>query len=200
MLIRTGRRALLLVALAAVAAACSAGAPDRPARTARTVDSTVPREEALRRFQQGLDPVAALDGPASRDSLVAMFVAAVAARDTTVVRSLMLDRSGFAYLFYPTTPQGLPPYDLSPQLMWDMLTRQSDRGISDAFRRLGGQELTLAGYDCGPEPAEEGDNLVWGPCMMSIVLGTDTLAGRLTGPILERDGRYRFVSYTNDLD
>ena len=56
------------------------------------------------------------------------------------------------------------------------------------------------GYDCGSEPAIEADNRVWGPCTITVERGSDTLVTRLTGPILERGGRYKFISFTNDLD
>jgi hypothetical protein len=117
-----------------------------------------------------------------------------------VLNELVLDRGEFAWVFYPSTPQGRPPYDLSPQLMWDMLVRQSDRGLTDALTRLGGRELGLVDYDCGSEPAIEADNRVWGPCKITIASGSDTIGTRLTGPILERSGRYKFISFTNDLD
>jgi hypothetical protein len=186
-----------------VALAC-AGEPapetTRQGGTAVVADSSIPRAEALARFRAGLAPATDLAGPGSADSLVAAFVSAVSARDTAVLNQLVLDRAEFAWVFYPSTPQGLPPYDLSPQLMWDMLVRQSDRGLTDALTRLGGRELGLVDYDCGSEPAIEADNRVWGPCTITLTTGSDTLGTRLTGPILEHGGRYKFISFTNDLD
>ena len=196
-------RGFLLVAMVLTAAGCgseTAAAPARGLETAAAADSSLPREEALHRFRRALDPVSGLAGPNSRDSLFAEFVRAVSAHDTASLNRMVIDEREFAYLFYPTTPQGLPPYDLSPQLMWDLLTRQSDRGLADALRRLGGRDLRLTGHDCGAEPAPEGENLIWGPCTVRVVVDGDTVAGRLTGPVLERAGRYKFVSYTNDLD
>ena len=175
------------------------GAPPAPAGA--VADSAIPRDEALRRFREGLAPVDTLAGAASRDSLVAAFVAAVATHDSAALRRLVLDRREFAYVFYPTTPQGLPPYDLSPQMMWDLLTRQSERGLADLLRRVGGKAPALAGYECEPEPAREGKNLIWTGCRITLTVPpADTLAARLTGPIIERAGRYKFVSYTTELD
>lgn len=186
-----------------VALAC-AGEPasetTRQGGTTAVADSAIPREESLRRFRDGLAPVVSLSGPTSADSLVASFVTALAASDTAGLNELILDRREFAWVFYPGTPQGRPPYDLSPQLMWDMLVRQSDRGLTDALTRLGGRELGLVDYDCGTEPAIESDNRVWGPCTITLTSGSDTVGTRLTGPILERAGRYKFISFTNDLD
>ena len=36
---------------------------------------------------------------------------------------------------------------------------------------------------------------------MTVTMGQrDTMRARLTGPVVERDGQFKFVSYTNDLD
>jgi hypothetical protein len=82
-----------------------------------------------------------------------------------------------------------------------MLSRQSNAGMEYVFRRWNDRELQLESYDCGTEPVAEGNNLIHGPCVMRIIVaGSETVAARLTGPILERAGRFKFVSYTNDLD
>jgi hypothetical protein len=165
-------------------------------------DVTRPRAEQLDPFRAGLLEATALTGgTASRDELVRQWVAAVATADTTTVRQLLLSRAEFAWLFYPTTAQALPPYDLPPGLLWDMLSRQSNAGMEYVFRRWNDRELQLESYDCGTEPVAEGNNLIHGPCVMRIIVaGSETVAARLTGPILERAGRFKFVSYTNDLD
>ena len=71
--------ALFWAALLAGIAAC--GGPDARAElpaAGRVVDSILPREEALRRFREGLPPVDSLSGGAeSRDALVAEFVRAL---------------------------------------------------------------------------------------------------------------------------
>ena len=85
--------------------------------------------------------------------------------------------------------------------MWNMLTRQSAGGMSYVFRRWSGKAVELEGYDCGAAPAAEGENLIHGPCVVRVTVdGRDTVAARLTGPIIERAGAFKFVSYTNDLD
>lgn len=180
-----------------------AGCQPEPETTADVAsDIARPRDEQLARFRTGLTEAAGLTGgTTSRDELVERWVAAVAATDTTAIRRLLLDRAEFAWLFYPTTAQALPPYDLPPGLLWDMLSRQSNAGMEYVFRRWSGKELVLEGYDCGTGPVAEGDNLIHGPCVMRIVVdGRDTVAARLTGPIIERAGTFKFVSYTNDLD
>lgn len=172
------------------------------ARTDPGTDAKLTHEQELAEFRTGVPELAAFDNAApTRDALVAQWLAAVAAADTATVRRMLLSRAEFAWLFYPTTAQGLPPYELPPGLLWDMLTRQSDAGMRYVFRRWSEKDLQLAGYDCGTAPVAEGDNLIHGPCVIHMIVDErDTIAARLTGPIIERAGEFKFVSYTNDLD
>jgi hypothetical protein len=165
------------------------------------VDSVVPRAEALRRFQQDLPTLDSLHGGArSRDSLVHRFVRALEQQDTTALRGLLLNKAEFAYLYYPTSAQGLPPYDLSPGLMWFLLEGQSEKGIRHAVEQLGGRPLRFSGYRCAGAPATEGENQLWGPCeVVRVQAQGDTVTDRLFGPIIERGGRWKFVSYANKL-
>ncbi len=79
------------------------------------VDSILPREEALRRFREGLRAPANLTPAAStRKELIAAFLHAVEVRDTAALRSLTLTREEFAYFYYPSTPTSMPPYGLGP--------------------------------------------------------------------------------------
>jgi hypothetical protein len=165
------------------------------------IDSLVPRVEALRRFRESMPPVDSLaGGAAGRDALVRAYIRALERRDTVVLRRLLLTRSEFGYLYYPTNPQGLPPYDLSPDLMWFMLSTTSDKGLTRALAELGGQRLGYTGYLCDSVPSRQGVNTVWGPCTVQLhPKGRDATSERLFGLIVERDGRYKFVSYANKM-
>lgn len=166
------------------------------------MDSILPREEALRRFRVGLPPVDSLRGGAeSRADLVAAFMGALAAADTTALDRLALSRSEFGYLYYPTAAEGLPPYDLEPGLMWFMLFERSNRGIRLALRQYGGTKLSLVDYDCGTGPRQEGENTIHGPCLVRWRgPAGDTVSARLFSQIVERGGRFKFLSYANKLD
>jgi hypothetical protein len=189
----------LLVGLAAC------GGPDvraEPPEAGRVVDSILPREEALRRFREKLSPVETLTGGReSRDSLVAAFVRALASADTAAIAGLAVSRSEFAYLYYPTAAMGRPPYDLEPGLLWFMLTTHSDQGLARALQLYGGKPMSLIDYDCGTGRQREGDNTVYGPCVVRWRNGSgDTLSVRLFNQMLERGGRFKFLSYGNRLD
>jgi len=189
--------ALLLGALAPTAC-------DRASRAAPAVgvvDSVVPRDVALRRFRTGLDSVdTLLGGATSRDALVRAFVTALERSDTAALRALTMTRAEYAWIYYPTNPQGLPPYDLSPDLMWFMLAENSQKGLAHALEERGGRPLGYLGHSCDPRPSREGANTVWGPCPVRRVQAPgDTTVERLFGLIVERGGRYKFVGFANRL-
>ena len=182
-----------------------AAAPSVSARPASMppsrVDSAVPRDVALRRFQLASNPVTRLSGGASsRDDLVRRFLRALETRDTAGLRRLVLSRGEFGYLYYPASAQGLPPYDLSPDLMWFMLVERSNRGVTALMAERAGRPLATAGYRCLGDSTVEDGNRLWGPCLVRRIQAPgDTVEERLFGPIIERDGRYKFVSYSTRL-
>jgi hypothetical protein len=173
----------------------------KPPHPPTRVDSAVPREVALARFQQASQRATAFEGGApSRDALVRAFLRAVETKDTSTLRRLVISRGEFAYLLYPTSAQGLPPYSLSPDLYWFMTVEQSNRGVHHLVNELGGKHLPYAGYRCQGDSTVEGENTLWGPCLIhTIQRGGDTLSQRLFGPIVARGGRYKFLSYSNKL-
>lgn len=187
------------LALAGGLAAC--GADARARDTGSVVDSIVPREVALVQFRAGLPEVKRLAGGApSRQALVREFVTALAAGDTAALRALTLSRAEFAWLYYPTTPQGLPPYDLAPGLMWTMLELHGERGLRHALAEYGGRATRFAGHTCDQRTSYEGANTVSGPCVVRFVVAGNTVAQRLFGLIVSRDSRFKFVSLANKLD
>ncbi len=197
---------LLLLPLAACGESprTAAGAPAAPqapvVQPAAYVDSARTIAEDLRRFREGLEPVAALrGGAATRDALVRGFVAAVEAQDTATAIRMVMDRREFAYLYYPHTPLVAPPQEMSPQLAWFLMLRSSEKGITRVFRRLGGRPLGYRGHACDPQPAVQGPNRVWSRCTVRHVAEEgDTASLALFGGILERGGRFKFVSYANE--
>ncbi|MBV9772421.1 MAG: hypothetical protein JO040_00630 [Gemmatimonadetes bacterium] len=178
------------------AAAASRPTTSQPA----VVDSALPVQELLRRFRADLPTTPTeLAGVASRDSLVARYVGALQANDTSALEPLVLDRAEFAYLYYPTTPQSKPPYELPPALMWFQLQSSNRKGVFRAFRELGGKPLHYAGYRCDEKPEVQGENRIWNGCLVRIrPEGQGKVEeARLFGGIIERAGRFKFVSYAN---
>ena len=199
-------RGLAAIALAALAVALVARNPvsvsEAKLPPAGVVDSAVPREEALRRFRLEIPPVDSLTGgAASMDALVREFAGALETRDTATFRRLVLDLREFAWLYYDTNPQSLPPYDLSPSLFWFLLERGSRGGVIHLLEERGGQPLGYVRTRCEGRPSREGRNTVYGPCLIERRDARGAkLSERLFGQIVERGGRWKFVSFANKLD
>lgn len=176
--------------------------PGEPSRPPAVVDSAVPRDVALAAFRAELTPTDSLaHGARTPDALVRDFVRAVETRDTAALGRMLLTRGEFAWVYYPTTPQGLPPYNLSPALLWFLLEGRSVRGLSRLLADRGGQPLGFLSVSCDTIPSREGENTVVGPCgVLRRTVRGDTLRERLFGPIIGRRGKWKFVSYANKLD
>lgn len=167
----------------------------------RQIDSAIPIDEALRRFRQGLPkPEALRGGLVSREKLVRGFVLALELQDTAALRRMVLRADEFAWFYYPSSPLSRPPYELAPALMWFQLQGESEKGASRLFTERAGHPLGYIGHTCAPRRVE-GWNRVHASCeLRRITVAGDTVAERLFGLIVERDGWYKFVSYANRLD
>jgi hypothetical protein len=189
------RRLFAAASILVVLAACSRG----EARPAGTVDSVIPWDTALARFREGLAEPAGLHGGAtSLDALVDSLAARLERADTAGLTALALTRAEFAYLYYPTVPEARPPYDLAPGLFWFTLEGNSSRGLMTLLGELGGRPLGAARVRCEGDARHFGENAVWPLCLVQRVrASSDTVEERLFGPIVERDGIFKFVSYAN---
>lgn len=193
---------ILLCIYAVLLAGCGRSeARASSASAGRVVDSLVPREVALARFRDSLAVTDSLTGgAATRDDLVRAYLKALEQSDTAAFDRLVLTKAEFAYLYYPTAPQALPPYNLQPDLMWFMLFERSNQGVLRALRRYGGQRMELVDAECGTAGSREGENTVFGPCTVRWHDAKGGVSGaRLFSQIVERRGRYKFLSYANKL-
>lgn len=202
-------RLLALVLAAAVVAACDRAASDEqpradraaPAPTVGVVDSALPIDTLLARFRATTPdtPTTLVGGAGSPRDLAATFLRAIAAQDTATVRRLVLSRAEFAWLYYPHTRFTRPPYELGPELLWLQVGAASEKGIVRVLRRYGGAPLRLDALACA-DTAAEGPNTILGGCRVTFSLpdsGARSL--RLFGSVIARDGRFKFVSYANEL-
>lgn len=170
-------------------------------QTAAVVDRVVPREVALAAFRECCARVDSLSGgERSRDALVRGFVRALETDDTAAFRRMLLTRSEFAWLYYDTNPQSLPPYNLSPSLMWFLLEGNGAKGLGRLLDEYGGKSLGYLGYTCDEQASAQGENTITGPCSVRRVEPDgDTVEARLFGLLLERGGRWKFTNYSNKL-
>jgi hypothetical protein len=169
---------------------------------AQVVDSVLPIEEELRRFRADIPgaPTEFTGGTTSRRALVESFVRAVERADTAALAEMVQSRAEFAHLTYPSSPYTRPPYRQSPQVTWMLLQNAGVTGLRRVVDRLAGRPVGYLDYECDAEPLVEGENRLWRNCRVRRVRApADTVTGRLFGVILERNGRYKFASYANDL-
>ncbi len=202
--VRLPRRPFLLALAAALACTPRGERPAAPPAggTAAVSDSAIPREVALRRFQAAVPRVDTLASPwRSRDALVEAFIAALRRQDTAALSAMTLTASEFGWLYYPTTPQGFPPYSLNADLMWFLIENRGARGLALLLQERGGRDLGYVGVECEGTPSREGGNVLWGPCLVRRTIERgQTGTERLFGLIIEREGRYKFVSFANRFD
>jgi len=163
------------------------------------VDSILPMEVQLARFRHGLPVVTALDnGARSADDLVRQFLTAVGKADTAALAGLTLSRAEYAWLYFPTSVYATAPYELPPDIAWTLSTAVNEKGVSRVVHRLGGAAIRFHGYRCGQE-AREGANRFWRQCTLEYEHPEEgRVSRRLFGTIMERDRRYKFLSYAND--
>ena len=166
-----------------------------------TIDSVFPMPEMVKRFRSGLPRLSSLQGgDASRQALVTHFVSALAASDRITLGQLVLSRAEFAWLYYPNSRDATMPNGLPPQRRWDQVTLNSEKGIGRALTRLGGKPITLESLDCPNPPVTTGAQKLHDGCTVKLTLADGTtFSGPLFGSIIEYAGRFKFVSYTNDM-
>lgn len=166
---------------------------------AGVVDSILPLEEELRRFQAGLArPRGLSGGAASREALVRRFVEHLARRDTSGLAALLLTRAEFAHLVYPGSSYTRPPYRTPPDIVWMQLVAGSSKGLSRLLRE-DVQVRSYVGHRCADEAMDDGEARLWRQCRVRVAMaGGDTVEARLFGVIVEHDGQYKFASYDGD--
>jgi hypothetical protein len=112
---------------------------------------------------------------------------------------MVMTRAEFAYLYFPTSPHARPPAQQPPALAWFIHTQNSEKGVGRVLDRFGGRRVGLRGYTCASAPRVEAENRIWDDCQLHIGTGGDTATVRLFGGVIERDGRFKMLSYSNDL-
>lgn len=210
--VRAGSRArpvsgigIALLVLGLAPAACDPADGSAPAAADHRpvhIDSIHPVEEELRRFRATLPaiPDRPTGGAGSLEDLVEAWAAAVNRADANALAALAVDRAEFATFYYPHTRYTREPYELSPALVWFQLTNRSSRGLTRLLRTFQDAPIAVHGVRCAGAPKPMGAGLLHGPCQVTVADAAGGLVDvRLFGPVLERDGRFKFLSYENEL-
>ncbi len=163
------------------------------------VDSILPMEEQLHRFRAGLPETRELSsGAQSRDALVQSFMRSLESSDTAALVLLAISRAEFAYLVYPESPLSAPPYAQAPDLVWMRHVAASSMGLKRVLDRVPGTRLWLRSSMCSEPPITEGANHIWRDCMVRFApQGGVMRTMPLFSSIIERQGRFKILSYSN---
>ena len=112
---------------------------------------------------------------------------------------MLLSPREFADLVYPASPYTHSPYTQSPALVWNQIANPSESGSTRLLRRFGGNPSLYHGYTCQPKPDRQGHNLIWTGCLVRLTDASgEVREHKLFGSIIERAGRFKFVSYVNE--
>lgn len=193
---------ILALAVAAFGGGCDAGASRQAEAPAGVIDSALPIPVLLARFRATTtDTPTVLGGGAERpETLVRALLAAVSARDTASLRTLVMSRAEFAWLYYPHTKYVARPYELGPELVWLQHVAGSETGAVRLLERYGGTPLRLEALLCPDSVISEGPNRITPGCRVRFTAADSTPRTlQLFAGLLARDGRYKFLSYANDL-
>jgi hypothetical protein len=173
------------------------------AQPAYVVDSALAPGEELRRFRDaigGVPATAFTGGSDSREALARRLVRSVERRDTADLSTMALSAREFADLVYPTSRLAQRPYRQGPGLMWAQIMRPSIVGFGRLMRERGGTRYAYQGVLCRATPTVEGSNRVWTGCALWLVgPSRDTVTEAWFDSIIERDGRFKIVSFSNRL-
>jgi hypothetical protein len=165
------------------------------------VDSIRPIEEEVRRFKSTLQgaPVETLQhASTSREALVKRIVSDVARRDSVDLAAAAVTPREFIDLVYPSSPYTHPPYRESPAIVWMQIANPSNSGYLRLFRRLGGQAFEYESHTCRDSAEHQGKNTLWLDCTIRVLNPQhETTTQRWFGTIIERDGRYKVMSFRN---
>jgi len=166
----------------------------------RQVDSILPLEEEIRRFREQVpETPSRLSGAAgSRDELVRRWVHAMESRDSLALREMLLNAAEYITFYYPESPYTHAPYRQSPGVRWSLITSTSSQGASRVWSRHAGLPMGFTGYRCNANPEIVGRNRVWTGCMVEWKNGSERGTIRLFGPIIERNGEFKFLTYASD--
>ena len=137
-------------------------------------------------------------GAASREELATRFLDALERRDTVVLERLRVTPSEFAYLYFPESIFMRPPYELDPHVVWMQLDAASNAGLRRVLRRYGGHPPALVDLICQP-PQRQGAVQLHGCDVRTRSAAGELVRERLFGAVIEREGRFKFLSLENRL-
>ena len=164
------------------------------------IDRVFTPEENLRRFRADLAAPAngRLSGGApSSDALIRRYWTLLVAGDTLAMTPLIVSRAEYAYLYFPESIEGTS--GMPPAVGWELIVRQSGRGLTRALFQAQRGPATLVRTVCTDTPRTMGKNTLYGPC--GVVIRRDGVEETvwIAKSLVERDGVHKLLGLQNDL-
>ena len=206
--IRSSDRTVIRIALlgALLLAACTSRGEQQgdawadttsPAATVVSMDTVL--AGALARFREGLVPTDTFrHASSSAEAAVREFARLVERSDTAGLARLHLSRGEWAWLVYPESRWARPPYRQRPDVAWTLIVERSNGALARLLERRGDRPLRITAWRCDAVPQREGRTTYHGGCAVTY---RDERGGQMTerlfSSIVERDGRFKIGSYSN---
>lgn len=109
-----------------------------------------------------------------------------------------MNAAEYITFYYPESPYTRAPYRQAPGIRWALMTAASSQGVNRVWQRHAGASLGFAGYQCDTEPETLGQNKIWKNCRVDVKSADGARSIRLFGPIIERAGEFKFLTYGSD--
>lgn len=183
-------RRALLVALVALATNVAAGVA--PAHGGGAADAE----------RCATEPARVTGGASTLDELVARFLAALRAGDRDALEELRLTRDEYVHLVMPGhVPPGEPPQRLNPEAaayFFAVLDAKSRYSREALVARFAGRALELRGVGFEKGVADYAGHRAYRRTVLRLADESGHELDLRTGSVVERDGRFKFASYTRD--
>ncbi|MFN3427407.1 MAG: hypothetical protein ACK41G_07540 [Candidatus Thermochlorobacter sp.] len=130
------------------------------------------------------------------EELIDMALEALAKKDTTTLKNLMINEYEFRNWLWPEFPASLPIMNISPDFAWQNLLQNSEKGLRRALEKYGGKKFSyvshrfLKGQDYYQTFVVHTQTRV----VVADSLGRQREMKEL-GSFVEMNGRYKLMSY-----
>jgi hypothetical protein len=133
----------------------------------------------------------------SARSLAQAVVAAVARADRAALQSLAVSESEYRDHVWPSLPAARPERNLPFSYVWGDTAQKSAGGLSTVLSQYGGQELTFVDVRFEGVTAYDGFRIHRDPTF-DVTLASGQQSLKLSGSFVEKDGRWKVLSYLID--
>lgn len=141
-------------------------------------------------------------GASSVDELIQEFLQALRDDDPKALHALRVTETEYRELIVPgNVAEGDPPQVLSAEAseyFWQLMDQKSAYHEKSLLGRHGGRSYTVNGYSFEKGHKTYAGHQAWRRLALDVVAEDGTQNDIRTGSIIERDGRYKFVSFIRD--